>query len=107
VTTFTGLIGKKPLLSYVDPFPGLLGTDKRCGPCPRCGGSGEFGPRCVYNGRCFQCHGSGNWNYNVSTHRRWARQEAYQRDYAEEIAAKQHELREAEIAHAQLVNDWL
>ena len=39
-------------------------TDKTHGPlerktCPRCCGSGNYGPTQVYGGRCFDCHGKG------------------------------------------------
>lgn len=34
-------------------------------PCPRCGGSGLYGPISVNNGMCFWCGGSGNITKDV------------------------------------------
>lgn len=81
------LLGTVVLHSYVDPHPGKTGTDRVAAPCSRCGGSGYF--RCyghIYGGRCFQCGGNGQGSVSVATVRRHARVEAFNAEYAEQIA---------------------
>jgi hypothetical protein len=36
-----------------------MGTKFESKTCPRCGGSGKYGPLSVYAGICFKCHGAG------------------------------------------------
>lgn len=93
---FTGLIGQRELLSYVDPHPGKKGSDLVAGDCPRCGGYGfisAFGH--VQMGRCFKCGGNGAQNVTVATVRKHARAAAYARDFAVELAAHRNAVAEA------------
>lgn len=85
--TFNGPIGRMPLLSYVDPCPGMINTDRVPEPCNRCDGTGYTPFRWVVNGVCFNCNGSGVHYAAVVTVRKRAKQDAYYADYAAEIAA--------------------
>lgn len=84
---YTGRIGQRELLSYIDPHPGRKGSETVPGTCGRCGGSGYTCFVWVHNGICFQCGGNGNWPITINTVRKHARADAYQRDYAPELAA--------------------
>ena len=100
VTTFKGSIGVRELSTYVDPHPGLKGTDKVQVPCGRCvnktGYIRAFAH--VEGGICFECRGAGTVGINVSTVRKWAKSDAYCTEFAAEIAAHRQSLRDAEIA---------
>lgn len=109
------------LPGYVDPFPGLRGSDRVAVACGRCGGTGVYaGPTNVtfHNGRhadrwCFDCNGSGKDSILVSSARAAARRVIRDRIAREEAAAafmrrraeldalggpKRDELTKAEIA---------
>jgi len=98
--TFTGILGKRELISYVDPCPGKKGSDLTAGECGRCGGTGYTSFVWVMGGVCFQCGGNGAKNITVATKRRHAREAAYARDYAAEIAAHRNAVAEAAAALA-------
>lgn len=106
--TFKGVLGVKPLLSYVDPHPGLHGSDRITVrvECDRCGGTGIFTwwnqmGKC--QGSCFKCWGVGKNAYEraVSSLRREAKADAYARDYADELAALWAETEAANAAAAE------
>jgi hypothetical protein len=100
------LLGTVVLTSYVDPHPGKVGTDRVAAPCSRCGGSGYF--QCyghIYGGRCFQCGGNGQGSISVATARKHARTDAFNTEYAAEIAAARAVLAEA-AAVAQAAADF-
>jgi hypothetical protein len=86
MTTYTGLLGKRTLISYVDPCPGKTGKDLTTTDCGRCGGTGYTCFVWVHNGVCFQCGGNGRQNVTVNTVRKHAREAAYRVDFAAEIA---------------------
>ena len=88
VTYKSSLLGTVTLHTYVDPFPGKVGTDTAPGECSRCGGRGYF--ECygfIYNGKCFKCHGAGQVPVKVSTLRKYAKLDAFTTEYADELAA--------------------
>ena len=98
--TFSGFVGIRELHTYVDPHPGLKGTDKVPVACSRCvNRSGYIRAFAhVQGGICFRCQGTGSEHISVSTIRRWAKADAYQAEYAAEITARNEELRRIEIA---------
>lgn len=100
VTTFKStLLGTVVLHSYVDPFPGKIGTDKVPGTCGRCGGSGYFDCfRHIYSGWCFQCLGAGTVLVSVTTMRRHAKIAAFNSEYADQIEAANAVLAAAQAA---------
>ena len=114
--TFNGVLGIKPLLSYVDPFPGLDGSDRITVrvECDRCGGSGIYTwwnqmGKC--QGTCFKCFGTGKHSYEraVSSLRKEAKGDAYARDYADELAAlwaETEEIQRAAAAAAEFAAAW-
>lgn len=100
---------------YVDPYPGMKGTDRVHVPCRKCGGDGLYhGPtnaiwkyKGLDNPWCFECGGSGNGSIKVSSARAAARAAANRsrklRDeapYREWLAAERayHQMVEAEAA---------
>jgi hypothetical protein len=92
--TFKGVLGVKPLLSYVDPHPGLHGSDRVSFsvPCDRCNATGVYRWWTHYGqaaGTCFKCFGTTKHVYDraVVSIRKDAKVEAYARDYAADIAA--------------------
>lgn len=106
--TFNGPLGVKPLLSYVDPHPGLHGQDRISFTerCDRCSGTGVYRWWTSYGqaaGTCFKCFGTGRHTYDraVVTIRKEAKADAYYRDYADEIAAHRELVVAAERAQAE------
>lgn len=99
---FNGPIGRRELVSYVDPYPGSKNSDRLYGrdvaPCIRCGGSGIYSD---YHGLCYRCGGNGREHNGVSvgTLRKHAKADAYYSDYAEEYAAHVAAENAAEAAH--------
>lgn len=106
--TFKGVLGVLPLLSYVDPHPGLHGSDRISFsvPCDRCGATGVYRWWTHYGeaaGTCFKCFGTAKYVYDraVVSIRKDAKAAAYARDYAADIAAHHAAQRaEAEAAEA-------
>src|ERR1700752_1521865 len=86
MTTFTGILGKRELISYVDPCPGKKGNELATTECYRCGGTGYTCFVWVLNGICFRCGGNGRQNVTVATVRKHPREDAYAVDFAEGIA---------------------
>lgn len=111
-----GILGKREVTSYVDPYPGLAGTDKVSisSTCGRCGGTGIFhwytymGPA---QGSCFGCWGSGKVSHDrqVARLRLEVKKEAYYRENEAEIqaywAAENERVRAEELA-ANFARDW-
>jgi hypothetical protein len=103
----------RPLSSYVDPFPGLSAKDRVKSLCGYCDGSGIYHGHSSwiwYKGKraekwCFQCGGQGHRMVSVASQRRRAKEDAYQRDYADEINAERAAAW-AEVAAAQHAEDW-
>lgn len=109
VTYKSSLLGTVTLSTYVDPFPGKIGTDRVYAPCSRCGGTGAFGPKVVYAGRCFQCGGNGAGSQSVATARKHAKADAFNTEYAAEIAAAraaQAEVARKAAAEAEFAAAW-
>lgn len=105
---FTGRIGQRELVSYVDPHSGKKGSDFVAGTCSRCGGYGFISSFAhVYMGRCFKCGGNGAQNITVATVRKHARADAYERDYAPELAAHDDLQRWLHAEEFRLVDSWL
>lgn len=102
-----------PLRSYVDPHPGLKGSDKIWGECGMCSGSGVYSGRSSWvwqKGKkvapwCFDCNGSGRCSLTVATLRKRAKEAAYRRDYADEIEAEASAARAAHKA-AEIADAW-
>lgn len=59
-------------------------------PCKRCGGSGNYGPLSVDNGRCFSCHGTGKERIDV---RCYTEEEHNKYQTRKGVAAKRKELK--------------
>jgi hypothetical protein len=107
----------RPLSSYSDPHPGAKGSDKVADACGMCDGGGVYqgysritwqrgrGNRAQIAPWCFWCNGSGKRFITVATLRKRAKEAAYQRDYAEEIAAAQAAEQAAYAAKA-FAKDW-
>ena len=92
--TFNGVLGKKPLTTYSDPYPALKGTDKAPVECGMCSDGVYDAPSRIHwnNGRgdttwCFWCNGSGKRLRSVSKLRSEAKADAYAAEFATEIAA--------------------
>lgn len=78
-------------------------------PCPRCGGSGFYGPISVNNGMCFWCGGSGNITKDVRAYT--AKEKAAMDNAAECRRQKKQEEHDALIRSRidnkdQLMKDW-
>lgn len=109
--TFTGTLGKRVLSTYVDPHPGLKGTDRVQTPCGRCVNQSGYirAFAHVQGGICFECNGAGTVGITVNTVRRWAKQDAYSDEFGAEIRAIQEWLAaesNAKMAQAQFAADW-
>lgn len=116
-TTTVTLNGRAFKVStYVDPHPGLAGSDRIewTEDCGRCGGTGVYTwwnsmGRC--QGTCFGCCGAGRVERSsaVSTLRRSAKLDALFREHGEqlaaEVAAKRAEIEAAERA-AEFARAW-
>jgi hypothetical protein len=98
--TFKGILGVKPLLSYVDPAPGAANSDRVPESCWRCDGTGYTCFKWVANGVCFHCGGTGTHYAAAVTVRKRAKADAYYRDYEAEIQAYWAERNAAEQAAA-------
>jgi|GEM_PF-5203234 len=92
------VLGWKVLHSYVDPHPGKDNSDRVPAPCHRCGGSGLHGPKQVYNGVCFECHGSGRGSISVGTARQYAKSDALIAEYGDELQTYWDEFEAAQQA---------
>ena len=84
--TFKGILGKRELVSYVEPYPGKTNADLTTTDCGRCSGTGYTCFKWVHNGVCFECGGNGRKNITVGTMRKRAKQDAYAVDFAVELA---------------------
>lgn len=92
------------LNSYVDPCPGAKNTDRRFGrdiaPCHRCGGTGIYSQ---FHGVCYRCMGRGAEanGVTVGTLRKRAKADAFNTEYAAELAvARQAQAEAAAVAQA-------
>jgi hypothetical protein len=108
------------LHEYVDAYAGMKGTDKAKDTCGSCGGDGVYHAPSGYvianpyvKGTtfkgCFRCMGRGYRMVNVSTLRRYARQDAFAAEYADMLAAQRAEaiaVREAAELAANFARDW-
>ncbi len=82
------ILGTVVLNTYVDPYPGKVGTDKAPVPCGRCGGKGRIDAFShVLGGVCFGCNGHGVQFTTVATLRKHAKAEAFAAEYGDQIAA--------------------
>jgi hypothetical protein len=101
------------LRSYVDPHPGAKASDKVFQACGNCDGSGVYGGYSSWRWQkgnkvakwCFDCNGSGKYGLTVATLRKRAKEAAYRRDYADEIAAAAAASAAAYLA-AELAQAW-
>lgn len=115
--TVVVLGGRKfTVTTYVDPYPGMKGSDRITtrDTCSRCGGTGIF----VWwtsvgeaRGTCFLCFGAGTVDHSraVSTLRREVKVDAIWREHGDQLraetAAKQAE-EDARAAAANYARDW-
>jgi len=94
-TTFKSTeLGTVTLTTYVDPHPGLKGTDKVAIECGMCRDGVYTGYSRIHwqNGKgdttwCFWCNGTNRRYISVSTARRNAKRQAFQAEYAVQIEA--------------------
>ena len=87
---------------YVEPFPGRKGSDRIVETCGKCSGQGviNWGRVTVQRGNdidrfCFQCGGSGEYSFLVSSRRATARREAKRRAELEASRLEADAAREA------------
>jgi hypothetical protein len=101
---FSGALGQRVLVSYVDPCPGAANSDRIPVPCGRCvdrsGYIRAFSH--VLGGVCFECNGTGSSSVSAVTMRKWAKSDAYARDFAAEIEAHHDAIRAENEAAAKL-----
>lgn len=107
---------KFTVTTYVDPYPGMKGTDRITtrDTCSRCGGTGIFvwwNSMGECRGTCFLCFGVGTVDHSraVSTLRREARQDAVWREHGEMLRAETAAKMAAEAAAveaAQFAQAW-
>lgn len=116
VTFKSSDLGTVALTTYVDPHPGLKGTDKVAVECGMCTNGVYTGISRIHwnNGAgdttwCFRCNGTNRRYISVATARRIAKREAFLAEYAVQIEANRI-VREAEanaaIAAAKFEAAW-
>lgn len=111
-----GVLGKREVTTYVDPYPGLKGTDRAPVECGYCTNGVYTAPSGYHweNGRgdttwCFRCNGSNRRYRSVARLRAEAKRDAYAAEFAAEIAAQRaadEAAANAAIAAARFESAW-